>query len=240
MKRLTECWLEFDGILDTDMHVQLAEMPTRELPVRRGQQYNVLGRSGTVFLPEGEHVYDSLGFVVYLTTLDGFSPAAFTNWILNKEALLRFSDEPDRAYMAQVIEQPSRHNTLTRFDTQTISVTFTAQPWRYHVPEADDIVITASGSTISNPGTAPSAPRFVITATGDITLTIGGTNMDFSGLTEPIIVDSQLMDCFTQDGITLGNNAQIDDFPMLGLGDTTITFTGAVEKITVQPRWRDI
>jgi phage-related protein len=65
--------------------------------------------------------------------------------------------------------------------------------------------------------------------------------MEFENVTGGIIVDSELCDCFTADGLMLANNlATLDEFPTLKAGANTIAWAGAVTKVVITPRWRDL
>ena len=84
-----------------------------------------------------------------------------------------------------------------------------------------------------------SEPKIRIEGSGDAIVTINAQQMAFTGLTDGIIVDSELKDCMNLSETALMNaNATMDEFPLLAPGANMISISGAVTKITVTPRWR--
>lgn len=238
LHRLTECWFDFCGDRCEDHNIQLTALPTRELPVRRGEKITVPGRAGYLFVPEGDDAYEDVGIVCNVITLDGYNFADVNVW-LNQSGYLVFSDEPDRAYKARVLDQPSRQSILTRFDGQMFSLVFSCQPWRYHYPEVPMQTIT-NNTTIRNPGTAKSAPLIKLTGSGDMTLAICSQLLTFTDVPSGgIVVDSDAMECYLPDGTLANQYASFDAWPMLKPGSSAIVWTGA-SGVSILPRWRDI
>ena len=108
----------------------------------------------------------------------------------------------------------------------------------------EDVEITATSHTVSNPGTYKSAPRIKITGTGTAVLTIGTQIVEVDDLGGGVILDSELGECFNLDETQLKNSVVTlmdEDFPTLEPGANIISWTGdGVTKVTVTPRWRDL
>ena len=234
----------------TDRHLQLSFLPTREMPDRRGQRYQPLGRSGYVFVPEGDDVYDSIGIVCQCTTTDGFSMSDIDD-LINRTGTLIFSDEPNVGYKARMLDQPSRSSALVRFDTQQMTIAFECQPWRYLTPAAADIT-SAAGQTaliIENTHNVYSEPVITVSVSGsgvEWTLTIvnsEGTNViSCSGASTAIAINSELQECTNAAGNASRNYAvSLTKFPHLTPGTNTISWSGSgVSSVKVTPNWRDI
>ena len=117
---------------------------------------------------------------------------------------------------------------------------FDCQPHRYIYPAAPDIVKTASGASLTNPGNAPSEPRIKIEGSGDFWIAIGTQLMMFEGVIDGVVVDTELMDVFNLTSTAFLNSiSTMDDFPTLAPGRNMITWEGAVTKVTITPRWRN-
>ena len=135
---------------------------------------------------------------------------------------------------------------MNRFVNQNFTVTFDCQPFLYHfeaTPGEDDVEITASPTTLTNPGTYKSAPKIKLEGAGDVGLMIGTQIVEIAGLEGGIVIDSELCDCFNLSETALSNSQVTivgDDFPTLAPGANIISWTGEVTKITVTPRWRDL
>ncbi len=234
MKRLTEAWFEFGGVRCDEKHIRLMAMPKRPIPAHQGEKIEVPGRDGFLW-KSNRSARSGMEIAVECSTLEGFSPDELAAW-LRGDGLLRFSDEPDRAYRAHVIEEFVRESMFLRFDRQRFTVQFSCQPHRYIYPAADAETLTAPG-VIENPGNTWSLPRITVEGSGDMTVYVGAYQIDISG--GSVIVDSEMMDCFEPDGITLANHrVTMDEFPRLLPMGNAVSWTGDVTKVTVEGRWR--
>lgn len=241
MIRLTEAWFEFAGKRSDGMGILLSQMPVREHPAARYTGFTVKGRSGVVRMSDG--AFDEIEVSVVCDVPDGRIDA-IAAW-LTGSGLLRFSDEPDRAYEAHVVKAFKRSNPFPRFSCQRFTVIFSCQPFRLLYPAAADIAVTASGTALTAQGTAPARPRIAITGSGDFTLTIGRQSMDFTGISGGVIVDSELMDALTPDGAGLLNNCVAGDFFAIDPAyPNTVSWAledGAeITRVVITPRWRFI
>ncbi len=238
MNPIESCSFSFCGRDAAQLGLRLTALPARPLPAQKGRSYSVPGRGGSLWLPDDAR--ESVTISVQAETLPSFDPAACAA-ALAGEGWLVFSDEPDRAYRARCVEAVARESALLRFDRQKLVIPFLCQPWRYHLPEAGDITLSASGGFVQNPGTAPSRPRLRVYGSGDCSATVNGARMEFSAVSGSVVVDSETLDVFAADGLTLANaSAVLDEFPTLAPGANAVTWGGGVTRVVVTPRWRDI
>lgn len=236
MKQLTAAWFEFNDVRSDSRHVRLMAMPRRPIAAEQGEQIEIPGRDGYLW-SERRDARRPIVIPVECTTTDGYSPQRTAAW-LSGSGLLRFSDEPNRAYRARVIDEYVRESMFLRFDAQKFTVNFACQPHRYFYPEYSAERLYSPG-VIANPGTADSLPRITIVGSGDMNVYIGGYLIDVSG--GSVIVDSELMDCFGLDGVTLANGrVKMDEFPMLLPGGNAVSWSGNVSEIIIDGRWRDL
>lgn len=234
MKRWTECWFEWKGVRCEEMGVRLMALPSRPIPAVQGEKFEIPGRDGFLFSHRRAARY-GIRLIVSCQTADGFSGDALAAW-MQGEGLLRFSDEPNRAYRARVMDEFVRENVFLNFDRQRFDIGFECQPHRYLYPSPEVITLTEKGAIV-NPGTAQSLPRITIEGTGDMLVWIGGRMLDIQG--GSVVVDSEMQDCFEADGVTLANNrVTMDDFPVIPAGECAVSWTGEVERVTVEGRWR--
>lgn len=234
MRTLNEAWFEFKGVNSGDMGVMMLARPQREQPSANGENRQVSGRSGRLWLGDGS--YDNAAAEVTCIVPEGRMDGVLA-W-LTGSGWLRFSDEPDRAYKARAIKGITRTQPFARFAAQKFTVQFDCQPFRYLYPEAADVAMTAA-STIVNPGTAASRPKICVTGSGDITLSVGGYYMAFEGVTDGVTVECELMEVLNLAETQLMNScAQMEEFPTLEPGENAISWTGSVTKVVVTPRWR--
>ena len=117
----------------------------------------------------------------------------------------------------------------------SFAVNFRCFPFWYK-DGVDDITVTASGTTIINPGSVYSEPVLTVMGSGDIVLTVGATIVELTGIAENIVLDCELKEAYK--GTTLMNEHMSGDFPILVPGLNAISWTGNVTRVVVKPNWR--
>ena len=80
-----------------------------------------------------------------------------------------------------------------------------------------------------------SEPYMKIYGNGDATLTINDKTIKFNDIDRYIEIDTELMNCF-KDNINQ-NNRMIGEFPVLKSGENSVTWSGDITKIEIEPRW---
>lgn len=242
MKSIAEsaAWFSFNGYRSTAFGVRLLSMPTRHHPGRKGEFVQIPGRNGALFQDEG--AYEQISIPVHCILPDDSNIDAVSLW-LSGDGDLVFGDEPERAYHARVVEDFSRSNRSQHLHGQEFTITFDCDPFRYESNPADGIVVNTSGTFITNPGTAASAPLLYVAGTGDGTLMIGGNSLIFSGLTGHIYVDCDAKIAYTGAGtavspMVLANHLLTGEWPEIEPGENAVTFTGGITSVIITPRWR--
>ena len=238
-----EPYFIFRGIDSRDIGVVVEDMFDVHRPKRNAQTIQVPGRDGRLTQDDG--TYDTYTISGKVNCF-GAPLSDVYAWLSGSGDLI-LGDEPTRSIRASATAQIK--NTRFRCDGcyDSLQVSFDCQPFRYHVEQtegANDIPLTSSPATVSNPGTYKSAPRLTIEGTGDAVLTIGTQILEVTDLAGGVIVDSESCECFDLTETALRNDrvTLMDDaFPTLAPGANIISWTGdGVTKVTVAPRWRDL
>lgn len=231
-------WIEFNGVLSTDLGAYMLEPPPITVPAERVLTEQVPGRDGDLEITDGALDPVSLSVVLYCKDTSRVNEIAA--WLRGR-GWLRLGNRPNERYKARCVTQVQFDKIVRGRDNRTFEVLFDCQPYRYIYPEAANIEITASGTTVTNPGTAKSEPKLRIEGTGDFWVAVGTQLMDFDGVPDGVVVDSDLMDVLNlaETGF-LNGLAAMDEYPTLAPGANIITWSGDVTKITVTPRWRNI
>lgn len=141
--------------------------------------------------------------------------------------------EPDYyrlAYYQGGFDVENRYTRLGKFD-----ISFRCRPERYLAAGNGDISVS-SGGTVKNPTTFPAKPLIHITGSGSGTLTVAGTVMSFTGITDYLNIDCDTMDVYRQ-AAENKNNLMTGSFPVLPSGNSTVTFTGGIATVTITPRF---
>lgn len=124
---------------------------------------------------------------------------------------------------------------------RTIVVTARVRPYRYRYPEAAAVAVT-SGGTLTNPGTAPSAPIIeVIGSEGR--LSIGDYRVEV-GEVDGLVIDCEAKRLTDLNGVSAAIHVSMSDtdagrWPRLVPGANAITWTGGITGVSITPRWRD-
>lgn len=119
-----------------------------------------------------------------------------------------------------------------------VTITLDCEPIKRITPDASNITITSSGTTIANPGTYFSLPKVTITGNGEITLNIGADSVHFENVPGGIVVDSELMDAISTNGTELLNDLMDGDPWRIQPGTSIVSWEGNVTRVVIEPRWR--
>ena len=233
-------WFSFKGQRNDVLDVRMISMPTRPHPARKGELLDIPGRHGKVFQDEG--VYDRILVTIRVMAADNANIDDISAW-LTGEGDLVFGDEPERAYHARITKEFSRSNRIVRLRGQEFTITFDCEPFRYESFPVSPITITASGTSIVNPGTWESQPLIRVNGTGDGTLMIGGNTLIFNDLAGYINVDCDAMIAYTggssaSDPMLLATQHLTGEWPTIKPGQDFVTFTGGITSVVITPRWR--
>ena len=89
-------------------------------------------------------------------------------------------------------------------------VQFEVQPFGYETQPQNFIV--TNNSKIFNYGTYESEPKITVYGTGDITLNINGAGIILKGVTDKVVIDSEMQNAYN--GAVLMNQNMTGDFPI--------------------------
>ena len=105
----------------------------------------------------------------------------------------------------------------------------------FYADAAADIVVTTSGTVITNPGCVYAEPILTVTGSGDITLMVGTTIVELTDISGSIVIDPVLQEAYQSS--TLMNDHMSGDFPVLKPDANAISWTGTVTRVVVRPNW---
>ena len=220
-----------------DFGILIAKRPDLPSPKRRVNMINIPGRNSN--LRFDEKTYDDITLTVECSVkgtqnlADKIDDIAV--WLFEAgESDLTFSFQPDKKYIAQVINAIDFKQVYRYFSE--FPIIFNCRPFKYAV-ENDMMNIISSGTAVINPGVVESEPIISIYGSGDIVLKINGQQISFKDVTEKIIVNSVIQDCYDDAGNNL-NGKMAGEFPKLKPGENIIEWSGDVVKAELLPNWR--
>ena len=185
---------------------------------------------------EGDYIYDDMILTVNCWIESLSSLDAVAKW-LRGSGTVRFANRPAGVYYARVCNQIPFEKILRGNPQRSFTVTFRCKPFLY-LDNSPDTTITASGSTITNPGAVDSEPLIKVYGSGDITLMVGTQIVELEDISSQIFLDSEIQEAYK--GTTSQNNHMSGEFPKLLPGMNAISWTGNVTSIVISPRWRTL
>lgn len=233
-------WFIWNGTRSTDMGVHVLEQPPPTMPNERVTFTNIPGRNGALTTLEGDDVYDDM-VLTATCIIDGPDRIPEICAWLRGGGTVTFANREGGFYYARVVNQIPFEKILRGNPHRSFAVNFRCKPFWYEADVPAKNIQPASGSTsgyvtMSNPGNVPSEPIITVTGSGEITLIVDMTIVELSDVNGEITIDSVLQEAYS--GATSMNSCMSGDFPTLPPGNSTISWTGNVTYLTIEPNWR--
>lgn len=227
-------WFKYKGIDSRQMGIIITSMPPVTRAEQRMETLIIPGRSGSL------HIFDG-GYANYTKTMECAIRSRqhideMAAWLTGSGELI-LSNEPDKVYRVHIANTLDIEQMMLAF--QKFQLHFDTYPFKYSVNAfGEQLTLTKSPQTIFGAGTYPSEPIITIWGTGAVTLTINGQAYAISGISQYLTIDSEIQEVYK--GSQNMNNLYLQpDFPLLQAGQTnTISWTGDIDKIDIQPNWR--
>ena len=230
-----DAYFIFKNKSSKDYGILIETMPEITKPQRREQEVTIPGRNGVLTIDEDTYEPYTLSFTC---STRGISKVNDMLAWLDGSGDLTVSTEPDKIYKAKI------SNAIPISDVVYLYPSFLVQfkvfPFKYSrnavISHADDLTVTAT-TTIRNSGTVYSQPTITVYGSGNITLTINGTNYGLNSVDSYITIDSEMMEVY-KDSTNANNKYSAMDFPRFEVGQNSISWTGSVTKVEIIPKWR--
>ncbi|MDD3041087.1 hypothetical protein, partial [Bacteroides sp.] len=110
-------------------------------------------------------------------------------------------------------------------------------PFKHSVDHADEEMSLTTGTTIYNQGTIYSEPTITIYGVGDVTLMINDVNYSLTGIDGYVTINSELQEVY-KDTVNKNNSFLAMEFPRFEVKENSISWTGNVTKVEIEPKWR--
>ena len=154
------------------------------------------------------------------------------DWLYNvKDNKLILSFMPNRYYIVKNVVVDNISRDFDKYNT--ISVTFTLEPFKYDI--YDKTMILTKSEKIYYMGNAKGKPKLKIYGSGNIELTINSETIQIKNIDEYVELDSKFLLCLNKNQ----QSKSIDmsgGFPILTKGINNISWTGNVTKIELLKR----
>lgn len=235
-----------DGVDSEEVKTLIQSRPLIEAPLRKVEQRSTYGVDGTV--PFDEEAYDNTSMALVMV-VDGNDLIADRQKLYNlldsrgvyKDFIPYF--DPDKIYRVMLSDKVQFENQAHYGQKQAASATFTVKPYKYLVAN-DPVTITGTTGKLTNPTNYVAQPRIKVTGTGAVTITVNGVEFKIKNASNSITLDSERSIAYQEgaSGILTSMNSQIitRDYPIFSPGENTISVTGSVTQLYIEPRWRSL
>jgi phage-related protein len=214
----------------------IQELPPIAKPQVRTQITEIEGKDGDISDDLGYQSYDK---AVKIGLCGNYDINKIAKYFTGSGKII-FSNEPDKYYDAAIYEQID-FERLTIFREATAK--FHCQPFKYLVsePVIDMEITDQTQILVINQGLEASKPVITLTGSGILEISVNSFaqfQYDFEN-DDHVTIDSMLEDAYLDTIANLKNRQMMGQFPTLKPGINTITWTGTLTEIKVQPnsRW---
>lgn len=226
----------FDGVKSSDYGVWIHGGGTYNAPKRRYKEYVIPGRNGTLTISDGTFEETDHTYAAFIPRRFSENIEELRNQLSSRTGYLRLSDSyhDDEFYRARYWSG-LEVDVIPGGKGGSFKVTFRRDPRRFLTGGERTITYTSAGS-INNPTLFDSKPLIRVTGYG--TLTIGSDVITIASGQTYVDIDSEIENCYMgtenkNSKVTFQNN----NFPVLPPGDTGITWSGSITRVTITPRW---
>ena len=227
-------WFEWNGTRCTAYGIHITAQPSIIRAPERVTFTNVPGRSGSLTTLEADDVYDDFILPVECTVSDMNRVLEIDTW-LKGAGTLKLAARPGGFYYARISNQIEFVKVLRNHENRTFTVNFRCKPFWY-MENPSPLTLTTSSAFITNPGNVFSEPIITVVGSGDITLMVGMSICELSGISDTITLDTPLMEAYS--GTTALNSRMSGDFPTLLPGTNAVSWFGNVTMLQIAPNWR--
>lgn len=104
------------------------------------------------------------------------------------------------------------------------------------------VVYPAGGASLVNPTGFPAKPMITVHGSSSGTVTIGTETVTISTITDGMILDCELEEAYAISGGVVSNlNSVVSgSYPVLGAGESAVSWTGGVSGLSIVPRWYEL
>ena len=215
----------------------IQNLPPISKPKQRVEIEEIDGRDGDIVTYLGYGAYDKEFKIGLFGSYDVDEIISY----FNSEGTVIFSNEEDKYYNYQIIEQID-FDKLLRYKEATVKMH--VQPFKYSAEDNQKVFSVDSATTsisIRNSGNIYSRPVITITGNGSIDLYLNGNQLFVINMEDytAITIDTNNMNAYN--GSTLLNRnvtGSYDNFK-LNVGNNTISWSGSITQIEIDnySRW---
>lgn len=225
-----------------DFSVQIERYPAQQTSARKLKTYSIPGRNGDLHAFEGAWENHVQPYSIYF---HGTDPApetahAIKAWLMRGSGYQRLEDTYDPKYYRKAIFKGPMdiENILNKYGRCIVS--FDCAP-QYFLVEGEKTIHFSAPGTLHNSTSFGAMPIITVYGTAAGTVTVGGVTVEIKAISDPIILDCETMQAYSQPGegapVNQNGNIYALAFPILAPGDNSISFSDGITAVEIVPRW---
>ncbi|MEB8712962.1 phage tail protein [Bacillus cereus] len=217
-----------DNQLASDYGICMVERPVIPTAEQQVEHIEVSGRHGSL-TKKGAFKDVPLKIKFNMLEEENIKPLIrrMKAWLMNGKTLYFTDDDVYRkikhVVVGDIVNEMEEHGEF--------EVEFTLDPFEYvtTVP-----LVLTKPEIILNYGTIESFPKLEVYGNGDIRIMINEVSFQIKGVNNSVIIDSELLIAYTG-ALPIKT---IGEYPIFKVGENSIWWSGAVNRILIEPRWR--
>ena len=218
---------EIEGLIITNT-------PPITKPKMRVDKIEIDGRDGDIIEKVGYESYDKNVGIGLTRNYDINEVIKY----FTGDGELTLSDEPDKVYIASIFDDVDYDRLL---QIRKATVKFHVQPFKYLKDESKVSlnVTTQTSVEVENKGLEVSKPIILLEGSGTVEIAVNGVNIfkyTFPSGESRVTIDSLKEEAYFE-GVYKNRN-MLGEFPKLQVGNNTISWTGTLTKIEIEPKSR--
>lgn len=228
-----------DGKDALDCGIRLEGEMTFSPPVPIYEAETIQGKNGDLILETGSFENRTGTAKCFILEKNASRSVGAANaFLLAKGGYRRLenSNDPDHFWLAVVengVEYENRKDTLIPFE-----IDFDCKPQRYVKDGEEPVAFTSDGNIFNGYGFT-ALPIIKVYGSGEGSVTIGSVTVEILENNGLLILDSETQNAYNDFG-NKNNKVKAPVFPVLVGGNNAVSFSGAIEKIEIIPRWWEL
>ena len=228
-----------DGKDASDFGIQLEGEMTFSPPVPIYEAETIQGKNGDLILETGSFENRTGTAKCFILEKNASRSVGAANaFLLAKGGYRRLenSNDPDHFWLAVVekgVDYENRKDALIPFE-----IDFDCKPQRYVKDGEEPVAFTSDGNIFNGYGFT-ALPIIKVYGSGEGSVTIGSVTVEILENNGLLILDSETQNAYNDFG-NKNNKVKAPVFPVLVDGNNAVSFSGAIEKIEIIPRWWEL
>lgn len=228
----------FNGKNSSEFKIGIEQCRAYPAAARSVERQTIPGRAGELLRDTGTYANVIQPYEIYFNgKVGGMTAAAskIVQWLMSGRGYCRLEDsyEPDCYRLASYAGPFDAVNWMNLYGRTTIEFDCMPQRW---LKSGESPISVSNGQRLTNEW-QPALPLIRLTGNGSGQLTIGNSTISIEEINGSLTIDSDTQNAY--DGMTNKNSviSVSSGFPVLGTGQTAVTWSGGITDVSITPRW---